>query len=277
VCDHDAGPEGEGLHTVEGAAAAPRGIAVTTTDVPDAEPPDPSLHWNTPGRSGSNGGIDLPTRKLRRIDTIVTVGCQTGEDGQTGRIPVGRTPASARYPAFRRRALHCLLDTGYRPAMSHDIPSVPITFECTPLRSVPRFDVPLDASPAFRRRLARMQRAVACHGTRNTYYLTDGICTFRFTNDTQSGWVQFAFEGTLITDEADRHTVGSDVEVTLERETCDWLTQPAVEWLKRTVKHAVEAEFNRYIAAGDLSRALERQAREQAASDAAGGFLGMNL
>jgi len=113
--------------------------------------------------------------------------------------------------------------------MSHDIPSVPITFECTPLRSVPRFDVPLDASPAFRRRLARMQRAVACHGTRNTYYLTDGICTFRFTNDTQSGWVQFAFEGTLITDEADRHTVGSDVEVTLERETCDWLAPAARE------------------------------------------------
>ena len=50
-----------------------------------------------------------------------------------------------------------------------------------------------------------------------------------------------------------------------------------VEWLKLSAKHAVEAEFDRYIAAGDLSRALERLAREQAASDAAGGFLGMNL
>ena len=56
-----------------------------------------------------------------------------------------------------------------------------------------------------------------------------------------------------------------------------WLTQPAVRWLALSARHAVEAEFNRYIAAGDLNRALERIAREQAASDAAGGFLGMNL
>lgn len=161
--------------------------------------------------------------------------------------------------------------------MNHDAPPLPIAFECTPLRSVPRLDVPLDASPGFRRRLERMQRAVAAHGTRNAYYLTDGTCTFRLTNDPASGWVQFEFEGTVLTDDADRRTIGSALEVALVRETCDWLTQPAVEWLRLSVKHAVEAEFDRYIAAGDLSRALERLTREQAASDAAGGFVGMNL
>jgi hypothetical protein len=157
------------------------------------------------------------------------------------------------------------------------LPPVAITFECTPLRSVPRLDIPLDASPGYRARLERMQRAVAAHGTRNAYYLTDGACTFRFTNDPESGWVRFAFEGTVLTDDADAKTIGSDLEVTIDLETCDWLTQPAVEWLKLSVKHAVEAEFDRFIAAGDLSRALERLAREQAASDAAGGYLGMNL
>ena len=156
-------------------------------------------------------------------------------------------------------------------------PAVEITFECTPLRSVPRLDIPLDASPGYRRRLERMQRAVGRHGTRNAYYLTAGVCTFRFTNDPASGWVRFAFEGTTLTDDADARTVGSDLEIALETETCDWLTQPAVEWLRLSVKHAVEAEFDRYIAAGDLSRALDRLAREQAAIDAAGGFLGMNL
>ena len=156
-------------------------------------------------------------------------------------------------------------------------PAVAIVFECTPLRSVPRLDIPLDASPAYRRRLERMQRAVGRHGTRNTYYLTDGACTFRFSNDADSGWVRFVFEGTVLTDDTDARTIGSDLDITLGQETCDWLTQPAVEWLRLSVKHAVEAEFNRYIAAGDLSRALERLAREQAASDAAGGFLGMNL
>jgi hypothetical protein len=156
-------------------------------------------------------------------------------------------------------------------------PAVAITFDCTPLRSLPRLDMPLDASPAYRSRVERLQRAVARHGMRNTYYLTDGGCIFRFTNDPATGWVRFRFEGTLLTDETDSRTIGSDLDVALDKETCDWLTQPAVEWLRLAVKHAVETEFDRYIAAGDLSRAMERLAREQAASDAAGGYLGMNL
>ena len=122
-----------------------------------------------------------------------------------------------------------------------------------------------------------MQRAISQHGTRNTYYLTNGSCTFQFTNDPDVGWVRFTVEGTVLTDEADTKTVGSDLAVRLDKETCDWLTQPAVEWLSLSVKHALETEFDRYIAAGDLARAEERLAREQAASDASGGFLGMNL
>jgi len=157
------------------------------------------------------------------------------------------------------------------------VPPVAISFDCTPLRSVPRLDIPLDASPAYRTRLERMQRAVAAHGTRNAYYLTDGSCTFRFTNDPESGWVRFRFEGTVLTDGSDLKTTGGDLAISLDVETCDWLTQPAVEWLTISVKHAVEAEFDRYIAAGDLAKARERLAREQAASDEAGGFLGMNL
>lgn len=122
-----------------------------------------------------------------------------------------------------------------------------------------------------------MQQAVARHGLRNTYYLMNGSCTFSFTNDPAVGWARFSFEGTLITDDADLLTIGSDLTVGLDKETCDWLTQPVVDWLANSVRRAVEIEFNRFIAAGDLSRALERLAREQAASDAAGGFLGMNL
>jgi hypothetical protein len=156
-------------------------------------------------------------------------------------------------------------------------PAVAIEFDCTPLRSVPRLDIPLDASPGYRARLERMQRAVTAHGTRNAYYLTDGSCTFRFTNEPEGGWVRFRFEGTVLTDEADLKTTGSDLDIALDVETCDWLTQPAVEWLTVSVKHAVEVEFDRYIAAGDLSKAKERLAREQAESDASGGYVGMNL
>ena len=160
---------------------------------------------------------------------------------------------------------------------SETLPAVAIDFECTPLRSVPRLDIPLDASPRYRARLERMQRAVTAHGTRNAYYLTAAHCTFRFTNDEATGWVRFRFEGTVFTDESDARTSGSDLEILLDVETCDWLTQPAVEWLTVGVKHAVEVEFDRYIAAGDLSKAKDRLAREQAQSDASGGYLGMNL
>jgi hypothetical protein len=156
-------------------------------------------------------------------------------------------------------------------------PAVAITFDCTPLRSVRQFDIPADASPAYRGRLERVQRAIRQHGTRNTYYLTNGSCIFQFTNDPAAGWVRFAIEGTVITDDADTRTVGSDLAIRLDKETCDWLTQPAVQWLTLSARHAVEVEFDRYIAAGDLARARERLAREQAASDSSGGFLGMNL
>jgi len=157
------------------------------------------------------------------------------------------------------------------------LPIVAIRFDCTPLRSVRQFDIPPEASPAYRSRLERVRQAISQHGTRNTYYLTNGVCTFQFTNDPDMGWVTFSVEGTVLTDEADTRTVGSDLTVRLDKETCDWLTQPAVEWLSLTVKHAMEVEFDRYIAAGDLARAEERLARERAASDASGGFLGMNL
>ena len=73
-------------------------------------------------------------------------------------------------------------------------PCVAIAFDCTPLRGVSRLDIPIDASPVFRARLERLQRAVAVHGTRNTYYLTNAACTFRFTNDPAIGWVRFAVE-----------------------------------------------------------------------------------
>lgn len=156
-------------------------------------------------------------------------------------------------------------------------PPVAITFDCFPLRTVQGMPVPREASPGYRARLERMHRAAARHGTRNAYYLTGGTCTFQFTNDPHAGWVRFAFEGTVLTDDSDCRCVGGDLDVRLDKETCDWLTQPAVQWLADCVRHAVETEFDRYIAAGDLARANERLAREQAAYDASGGFLGMNL
>ena len=76
---------------------------------------------------------------------------------------------------------------------------------------------------------------MAKHGSHNTYFLYNARCTFHFTNQPDFGMIQFRFEGTAQTDEADRKTLRCDLEVELIRETCDWLTQPVTAWLTETV------------------------------------------
>ena len=154
---------------------------------------------------------------------------------------------------------------------------VEIVFDCLPLRSLGRLDIPIDASPALRALGERVRQAVAKHGLHNTYYLHNARCVYRLTNDLQIGMAEFSFEGTVLTDGEDRKTLQADLAVELRREVCDWLTEPAVNWLCETVRRAVMVEFDRFIAAGDLARTIERIERLRAQSDARGGFLGMGL
>lgn len=156
-------------------------------------------------------------------------------------------------------------------------PPVEISFDCLPLRSVGRFDIPVDASPKYRQRCERVLLAMQTHGTHNTYYLSNARCVFRLTNAPEVGMLEFRFEGTLITDETDRHARRADFEIELVRETCDWLTAPVVQWFHACVERAALVEFDRYIAAGDLARTEERIKQFQAQSDQKGGFLGMYL
>jgi hypothetical protein len=154
---------------------------------------------------------------------------------------------------------------------------VEIEFDCLPLRSVGRMDIPIDASPKFRERCERIKHALETHGSHNTYYLYKAECTFHLTNQSDLGMIQFSFEGTVLTDDADRKTLRSDLHVELVRETCDWLTQPVARWLAESVSKAVEVEFDRYIAAGDLAQTVARIQQLQAQSDAQGGYVGMYL
>ena len=120
----------------------------------------------------------------------------------------------------------------------------------------------------------KLREAARKHGLHNTYYLHDGRCTFHLTNHDQIGVVDFAFEGTVLTDAEDLRTLGSDVQATLIGETCDWLVAPVVAWFADTVREAVKVEFDRFIAAGDLHKTIQRMQQLQANSDAQGGFLG---
>jgi len=154
---------------------------------------------------------------------------------------------------------------------------VEITFECLPLRTIPRLDVPIDASPEVQSRCEQLQQAIDKHGTHNSYYLRDGECLFHLTNDPATGLLRYAFEGTVLTDPSDQRTRLVDLAVHLAGESCPWLTRAAAEWMQQSVSHAVAVEFDRYIASGDLNQARARLAAIQEQCQAAGGYLGMYL
>ena len=154
---------------------------------------------------------------------------------------------------------------------------VEITFDCLPLRSIGRWDIPIDASPKYRAFCERVKAAGEKHGSHNTYYLYNAKCVFHLTNSDELGTLEFRFEGTVMTDASDQETRSTDLTVELIRETCDWLSEPIVHWFTDTVSKSVQAEFDRYIEAGDLTAAQERLDKIEAESDESGGFVGMYL
>lgn len=155
--------------------------------------------------------------------------------------------------------------------------SVHIEFDCIPMRTVSRLDSPVDASPALEQLVQRMRESVEKHGTHNSYYLHRGRCQFFLTNDRHVGCLDFQFDGVLLTDEKDQKTRGSDLTIHLTQETCSWLNQEIVTWFEQTVTRAVEVEFDRYIAAGDLEKTQQRLAEMEQQEQANSGFLGMYL
>ncbi len=154
---------------------------------------------------------------------------------------------------------------------------VEITFDCLPLRSVGRMDVPIDASPKYRARCERIKHQLQTFGSHNTYYLYNAKCAFHLTNRPEVGLLEFRFDGTVITDANDQKTQDCNLHVELIRETCDWLTEPIVAWFRDTVGKAVAAEFDLYIAAGDLEQTKQRLAKLQETTDSFGGYVGMGL
>lgn len=156
-------------------------------------------------------------------------------------------------------------------------PWVDIRFDCLPLRNVSRLDAPLDASPNLQKLFENVKAAIAKHGRHNAYYLYNARCAFHLTNHSEVGLVEFAFEGVALTDSSDLKTLNCELNVTLARETCDWLNQTIVNWLAETVSRAVRVEFDRYIEAGDHAKSSERIAKLEEHLGQSGGFVGMDL
>ncbi|MGW8256811.1 MAG: hypothetical protein ACWGMZ_04935 [Thermoguttaceae bacterium] len=155
--------------------------------------------------------------------------------------------------------------------------AVDISFNCIPLRALGRFDPPVDATDEQRNQWNRLHTALNTHGAFNTFYLCDGRCIFHLTNHEIEGMLSFKFEGTVLTDAADQKTIGSDLQIELEEESCDWLTAAAVQWLQETTERAICVEFDRYVSAGDLQKTIDRLQQLEAEKNAHGGYLGMGL
>lgn len=154
---------------------------------------------------------------------------------------------------------------------------VDITFHCVPLRSVARMTPPVDAPDEVMAVLRRLRAAAQRHGFHNSYYLHDGKCVYHLTNHEQIGALEFRFEGTVLTDAEDMNTRHCDLQVELAGEVCPWLVASVTDWFADSVREAVKVEFDRFIAAGDLGRTVQRIEELRAASDAQGGFLGLGL
>lgn len=155
--------------------------------------------------------------------------------------------------------------------------SVEITFDCLPLRSIHRFDTPVDASDEFMARCERVRAALRQHGMHNTYFLENGTCTFQLSNQPGAGILQFLFEGTITTDDNDEHSSAADLTVELWRESCHGITEPVIQWFRDTVTRAVMLDFNRYLAADDGSHAKQRLVRLNMSIEQCTGYVGMGL
>lgn len=154
---------------------------------------------------------------------------------------------------------------------------VDVAFDCMPLRTVPRVDVPIDASPKLAAKMLRVKAAIEKHGALNSYYLHNASCTYYLTNDPLLGMMQYRFEGVVLTDSGDMKPLSCDLQIELVKETCCWLNQSIVDWLAETVQRSVMVEFGRYISAGDLSKTIDRIEQIQKASEESGGYVGMYL
>ena len=150
--------------------------------------------------------------------------------------------------------------------------AVDISFSCLPLRSVGRLDVPMDASGIYRIRYERLREALRSHSAQRTYYLYDAHCVFRLANSEIEGMIRFDFEGIVLTDAGDVLTDHVELDVKLASETCDGIPAEVEAWLKQRLEKAVAIEFDRFIAAGQLSSRTTELGQLECLSDF-GGFL----
>jgi hypothetical protein len=155
-------------------------------------------------------------------------------------------------------------------------PVVDIAFDCLPLRSIGRVDVPLDASPVYRARCERLLAAIKKYGAANSYYLYNTRCVYRLANSDIDNMLRFTFDGVVVTDRGDGRADRAELDVRLMSETCGPMPPEVLAWFRRVVERAVMIEFNHFINAGRLAERVEDLGQVASVHDVAD-FSGMNV
>jgi hypothetical protein len=150
-------------------------------------------------------------------------------------------------------------------ALSESI--VDIAFDCLPLRSISRLDVPLDASDALRRQAERIKASIEAFGAERTYFLYNARCVFRFANSEVDGVCRFEFDGIVRTDAGDRRCEQTQLEIRLVSETCGGIPESVQAWLVERVRRAVAIEFDRFIAAGQVAAGTDEDCSDNMFGD----------
>jgi hypothetical protein len=155
--------------------------------------------------------------------------------------------------------------------------AVAIVFECLPFRLVGHAGMPLDASEEQMALWRRFRAAMAKHGTANTYFLYNADCTFRLSNG-GDGAVRFLFEATVRTDEKDEHPIHADVACQLaETDFAKPFANDVLKFFRDAVRRALLAEFQLFIDAGNLKRALAQKEHILQEWDRNRGFIGIDI
>src|SRR4051812_12485183 len=155
-------------------------------------------------------------------------------------------------------------------------PVVDIAFDCLPLRSIARVDIPIDASPPLRARSERLRQALNSHSGENAYFLYNTRCTYRLANSDIENMLRFSFDGTVLTDRSDLKADRADLNIVLTAETCGGVPPAALDWLRGIIQRAVLIEFDRFIEDGQLAERIRQLGRIDSITDVAG-FAGMNV
>ena len=122
---------------------------------------------------------------------------------------------------------------------------VDITFDCMPLRSIGRLDIPLDASPKYRAFCERINNAIETHGSHNTYYLYNARCVYHLTNRPDHGMLEFRFDGTVFTDATDLKTDRCELQVDLVR-----IPAPDIDVASAILSHAADTDASLIVMGG---------------------------